>query len=352
MFKIGLLRTTKSSAVDPVVGPALGRAVGESAGGRPLETYRNGPRILFITATRIGDAVISTGILNDLLQRHPTARFTVACGPVAAGVFTAMPRLERLILMPKQKWDGHWFKLWGQVVRARWDMVVDLRGSGTAFFLNARQRRVLKGGRRPGRRLAQLAESMGVSPPPLPVAWTSPADRARARALLPGGVPLIGLGPTANWAGKVWPSDRFVALFERLRDRHLPRLGIEGARAVIFAGPGAAEAAMAQPVLAVLPGAIDLTGQLSLSEAAACLARMSLFVGNDSGLMHLAAAAGAPTLGLFGPSPADEYAPSGRRAAFVVAPGPAGAAPMTALTVDAAAEAAVALLEDERVAAA
>jgi hypothetical protein len=55
---------------------------------------------------------------------------------------------------------------------------------------------------------------------------------------------------------------------------------------------------------------------------------------------------------LFGPSPADEYAPSGRRAAFVVAPGPAGAAPMTALTVDAAAEAAVALLEDERVAAA
>ena len=74
---------------------------------------------------------------------------------------------------------------------------------------------------------------------------------------------------------------------------------------------------------------------------------MSLFIGNDSGLMHLAAAAGAPTLGLFGPSPADEYAPSGRRASFVVAPGPAGAAPMAGLTVEAAAEAAVALLEDE-----
>jgi heptosyltransferase-3 len=313
----------------------------------PLEAYRTGPRILFITATRVGDAVISTGILNDLLERQPTARLTVACGPVAAGLFTAMPRLERLILMPKQRWDGHWFKLWGQVARARWDLVVDLRGSGTAFFLNARRRRVLKGGRRPGLRLAQLAASMGLSPPPLPVAWTSAADRARARALLPDGVPLIGLGPTANWAGKVWPGDRFVALFETLRDRELPRLGIEGPRAVVFAGPGPVEAAMARPVLAALPGAIDLAGQLTLSEAAACLARMSLFIGNDSGLMHLAAAAGAPTLGLFGPSPAAEYAPSGRRAGFVVAPGPVGAAPMAALTVEAAVEAAIALLTEE-----
>jgi heptosyltransferase-3 len=335
MFKIGPNRKTKLRGVER----------------RSSEEDRNRPRILFITATRIGDAVISTGILNHLLERHPSARVTVACGPVAAGVFTAMPRLERLILMPKQKWDGHWFKLWGQVVRARWDLVVDLRGSGTAFFLNAKQRRVLKGGRRPGRRLAQLAESMGIAPPPLPVAWTSPEDRARARALLPDGVPLIGLGPTANWAGKVWPPERFVALFEALRDGHLhglgPGLGIEGARAVIFAGPGPVEAAMTQPVLTALPGAIDLAGRLSLPEAAACLARMRLFIGNDSGLMHLAAAAGAPTLGLFGPSPADEYAPSGRRAGFVVAPGPIGAAPMTALTVEAATDAALALLTEE-----
>jgi ADP-heptose:LPS heptosyltransferase len=183
---------------------------------------------------------------------------------------------------------------------------------------------------------------MRITPPPLPVAWTSAEDRARARALLPEGAPLIGLGPTANWAGKVWPPERFVALFETLRLEAVP-----GARPVVFAGPGPAEAAMARPVLQALPGAIDLAGRLTLGEAAACLARLRLFVGNDSGLMHLAAAAGAPTLGLFGPSPADEYAPSGRRAGYVVAPGPAGAAPMAALTVAAAADAAIALLLQE-----
>jgi heptosyltransferase-3 len=300
------------------------------------------PRILFITATRIGDAVISTSILKHLLRQYPTARFTVACGPVAAGVFEAMPRLERLILMPKLKWDGHWFKLWGQTLSTRWDRVVDLRGSGTALFLFARHRQILKGGRRPGSRLGQLADSIGLSPPPLPTAWYRPEDRARAAALLPAGTPYIGLGPTANWAGKVWEPARFVALYQRLRSGPLA-----DARPVIFAGPGAMEAKLAQPVLDALPEAIDLTGRLTLPQAAACLARCALFVGNDSGLMHLAAAAGAPTLGLFGPSPVDEYAPAGRRTAVAVAPGPAGKAPMDALTVDAAEAAAMALLKTE-----
>jgi ADP-heptose:LPS heptosyltransferase len=76
---------------------------------------------------------------------------------------------------------------------------------------------------------------------------------------------------------------------------------------------------MARPVLQLLPGAIDLCGTLSLPEAAACLARAVLYVGNDSGLMHLAAATGTPTLGLFGPTPSAEYAPAGRCTAIALA---------------------------------
>ena len=91
-----------------------------------------------------------------------------------------------------------------------------------------------------------------------------------------------------------------------------------GARLAVFAGPGAQEHALAAPLLASIPAAIDLAGQLSLPQAAACLARAALYVGNDSGLMHLAAAAGAPTLGLFGPTPAAEYGPTGRQAAVAL----------------------------------
>ena len=297
-------------------------------------------RILFITATRIGDAVLSTGLLSHLLQQHPDARFTIACGPAAAGVFARMPRRDRTLIVDKRRFDLHWLLLWRRTVGTAWDLVVDLRGSALAFLLPARRRAVLRGGRQAGHKLLHLAGALHLAPPPPPASWTNAADQARADALLPpGNAPLIGLGPTANWSGKAWSPERFVALFHAVRDQALP-----GARPVVFAGPGAAEQALAAPVLAALPEAVDLTGRLSLPEASACLARCALFVGNDSGLMHLAAAAGTPTLGLFGPTPASEYGPTGRRAAAVLALGPVGAAPMAGLTVDAAVAAALALL--------
>jgi len=269
------------------------------------------PRILFITATRIGDAVLSTGLIDHLIRSDPKARFTIACGPAAAGLFAHLPGQERVIVLEKRRLYGHWLRLWAEVAATRWDLVVDLRGSALAWLLSARRRAVM-GRRQEGRpRLLQVASVLGLTQPPLPVVWTSEADRSRAASLLPPGRPIIGLGPTANWRGKVWAPERFVALFDRLSAPDGP---LPGARAAIFAGPGAWEADLARPVLAALPRGrtIDLVGRVSLTEASACLARCALFVGNDSGLMHLAAAAGAPTLGLFGPSPVEEYAPVGR----------------------------------------
>ena len=62
---------------------------------------------------------------------------------------------------------------------------------------------------------------------------------------------------------------------------------------------------------------IDLVGRIDLLTAAAVLRRCAMFIGNDTGLMHIAAASGTPTLGLFGPSPAAQYAPWGPRTAWV-----------------------------------
>jgi ADP-heptose:LPS heptosyltransferase len=296
-------------------------------------------RILFITATRLGDAVLSTGLLAHLLHTHPEARFTIACGPVAEGVFARMPNRDRTIVVEKQTLDRHWLSLWRQTVGTVWDLVIDLRGSALSYLILARRRVILRGGKRPGHKTEQIGGAFGLVLPPLPTGWTAAEDQARAAALLPAGAPLIGLGPTANWSGKVWPAERFVALAQALQAR------MPGARAVVFAGPGEAERAMAAPVLAALPDAIDLGGRLSLPEASACLARCALFVGNDSGLMHLAAAIGTPTLGLFGPTPAREYAPAGRRTAVALAEGMAGHAAMDRLPVEAALHAAMELLE-------
>jgi heptosyltransferase-3 len=288
-------------------------------------------RILFITSNRLGDAVLSTGLLDHLIRQHPDARITVVCGAVAEGVFTRMPNRERTIVLRKKKWGLHWLPLWAETATQFWDLVVDIRGSALSWLVPTRRRAVFH--RVEGPKIAQLGAILGLSPPPPPVAWTSESDRTRVLALLPANKRLIVLAPTANWGPKVWPADRFAAVFHRVA-------GPDGVP-VVLGGPGPAEHAMAASLLAVLPGAIDLVGQLTLPEVVACLENADLFVGNDSGLMHLAAATGTPTVGLFGPTDAAVYGPTGRLATAVVA------ASMAAITVERVADAAERLLRQE-----
>jgi ADP-heptose:LPS heptosyltransferase len=219
-------------------------------------------RLLFITATRIGDAVLTTGLLDRLCRAHPGIGVTVACGAPAAPLFRALPELERVIVLDKRRWGLHWLGLWSQVVDKRWDIVVDLRRTGLPQFLR-KDRRYRAPKPVPGRhRVVELAAAIDAVDPPAPRLWL-------------------------------------------------------GARVAVFAAR--AERDQAEAVLAAVPAdrRIDLVGKVDLPVAGACLERCALFVGNDSGLMHLAAASGVPTLGLFGPSPDDRYAPWGPRTSVV-----------------------------------
>ena len=272
-------------------------------------------KILFVTATRIGDAVLSTGLLEHLIDRHPGARFTIAAGPVAAPLFEAVPGLARLIVMTKQPRGMHWLALYRAVAATRWDIAVDLRGSALPYLLWTRRRHVMAKGDGTEHRVRQLGRLFALDPPPAPHLWLGAAHEERAQALLPPGGPVLAVGPAANWRGKEWRAERFAALAQRLTapDGVLPQ-----ARVAVLAA--AHERAQAEPLLAVLPAArrIDLVGKVDLLTAAAVLRRASLFVGNDTGLMHIAAAVGTATLGLFGPSPAAQYAPWGERTAIAM----------------------------------
>lgn len=316
-------------------------------------------RLLFITSNRIGDAILSTGLLDWLTRRYPGIRVTVACGPAAAGIFEAVPGLERIIPMPKQPFAGHWFDLWKKTVLTHWRFVIDLRGSLLPQFLIARRRRSLQPtSHRRIHRVKELAGRAGLPEVPAPKIWLADHHKAAAKKLLPGTIPILALGPTANWGGKVWPPERFAALAKRLV---APGAPLAGARVAIFGGPG--EEALSRLVAEALAGleVTDLTGQLDLLTTAACLARAAFFVGNDSGLMHMAAAVGTPTLGLFGPSRETIYGPYGNHTAAVrtdlsyeeitSAPGydyRSHESRMTTLSIDKAEGAALALLEDIR----
>lgn len=275
-------------------------------------------RILFVTATRIGDAVLSTGLLAHLLERYPEARVTIVAGPVAAPLFTAVPGLDRLIALAKRSHSRHWLDLYAQVATTRWDLVVDLRGSALSWLLWTRHRRVIAKGNPAEHRVEQLAHLFDLAPPPAPHLWVAAADEAAADRLLgTDSSPILAIGPSANWGAKQWRTERFIELAQRLT---APGAVFADARIAIFAAPH--ERAIVAPVLAALPPErrIDLVDAGALSVVAACLKRCRMFIGNDTGLMHMAAAVGTPTLGLFGPSPVAQYGPWGAHTAAVLTP--------------------------------
>ncbi|MBL25129.1 MAG: glycosyl transferase [Rhodospirillaceae bacterium] len=275
-------------------------------------------RILFITANRLGDAVLSTGLLGYLTETYPNAAITVASGPIPAPLFSALPGLDRNIVMEKQKFAGHWISLWRQTSGQRWDMVIDLRRSALSYLLRTRQRHSLPSPDETCHRVRFVARTLGLEDnPPAPCLWPSEAERSEAEKIIPDRPPVLAVAPAANWRGKQWRANNFAALVTRLT--HSEGL-LPNARVAVIAA--ADERDQAAPVLAAVPEErrIDLVGTRSLGTLGACLGRCALFIGNDSGLMHMAAAAGTATLGLFGPSRETLYAPWGESTGWVRTP--------------------------------
>jgi heptosyltransferase III len=261
--------------------------------------------------------VLSSGVLAQMLAVVPEARVTVACGALAAPLFADLPGLERLHVMAKAPYAGHWLALWRQARGQRWAAVVDLRGSLFAWTVRAGRRLACRAAKRREHRVAELARQLALPALPAPRLWVAEARRRRIEAMLGEGPPILAVGPTANWGGKQWPSERFAEAAQALTaaDGILP-----GARVAVFGAP--AERAVAQTVLDRVPAdrRLDFVGSPDLLDVFAVLQRCSFYFGNDSGLMHLAAAAGCPTLGLFGPSPEWRYGPWGARTAVVRTP--------------------------------
>jgi ADP-heptose:LPS heptosyltransferase len=163
--------------------------------------------------------------------------------------------------------------------------------------------------------LADPVRGWGADPDPLPppLRPTSEEEDAAAsfcRALPPG---FLALHPGSGAPAKNWPTERFHSLAAALSpDR--PWLLVRGpAEAVVPAPRGAVVA-----------------HELPLRALGAVLARAGLFVGNDSGVSHLAAAEGAPTLALFGPTAPEVWSPLGPRVVTLRAPKGA----MSAISVD------------------
>jgi ADP-heptose:LPS heptosyltransferase len=307
-------------------------------------------RVLFIANNSLGDAVLASGIVRRLVESEPEAFLTIVAGPGSAPLFAETPRLEQLITLKKKPFKRHWLDLWLRVSARRWATIVDMRGSALAYTLLAKERRIYRPVRQRSdsprlHKVLQVAPMAGdAARPPSPFLYTSSAQEARADALVGGG-PILALSPAAKTPAKRWPAERFAEVAAELLDRRGP---LRGGRVMLIGAAGEAPISAAIRAAFTPDRVIEVFG-LDLLLVYACLKRASLFIGNDSGPMHLAAAAGAPTLGLFGPTDDRVYGPWGENAVAVTeAGGPDGRGDVAALSSATVIKAALDLLERAR----
>ena len=261
---------------------------------------------LFITSSRIGDAVMTLSLLEELRTQSPDMRYIVAADPLVASLFQDDPACDGIITFPKQKASLHWFNLWRRTVAQSWDWVADTRGSVISHALRAKKRYIWRKTKNDQRhKVEQIAAIAGLSPS-VPRIIVSAERKQRMQNLLPD-APLFVVAPVANWIGKQWPMEHFKATIARFCETYTD------AHVLVIAAPS--EDAQLQPLRDFPAGRVTFSTDLarhhalSLIDMAALMSHGSLFLGNDSGLMHMSYALNVPVIGLFGPSRDVIYGP-------------------------------------------
>lgn len=279
-------------------------------------------RLLFVTLSNIGDLVMTTPALVALHAAYPDAAIDIVADPRSSELLTRCPFLGRLEHRVKREGTAGFLALVGRLRRERYEAVVDLRTDFLPWLLHARRRSARWQAREHGPHAVEqhyavarrvLPASAGTDTIPDTRVWFAAADLDRAAetlADLPGSRRLV-LAPGANWPGKRWPAASYAALARALRGDFDSVVLLGSAADVAEAG-----AHFEEPILPTL----NLMGRTSLIEAAAVMRLATLFVGNDSGLGHLASAAGIPSVTVFGPGRPERYRPWGSRARLVMAP--------------------------------
>jgi len=275
-------------------------------------------KILFVTLTNIGDVILTLPSLDFLRERFPGARFTVICGPRAAGFFASSPAVERCIPYDKHAPLRAKIRLFRDLRKERFDLVVDFRNSLFGWLLNPICRAPFipsLAGIHAYRQYLEIARAVagggGTAARVAPCSiFVSPEDKARVEALFAAhgcaARKIIAVSPGCRGREKRWSRDNFREL--------CGLMAAETGSAVVLLGDGGDTEATAY-IAGGCRDVIDLAGKTTLAQLAYVLTRSELLVANDSANMHLAGYLDVPTVAILGPTDERRYGPWAGRTA-------------------------------------
>ncbi|MGE0532457.1 MAG: glycosyltransferase family 9 protein [Hyphomonadaceae bacterium] len=264
--------------------------------------------VLFLAPADLGETVLATGALAHVLGEGEP--LTVLTSADAAPLFRAAPGLAAKYTVEGAGDVGPFIELaWSRRGR-RFDLALDLRRSPASLVIPAKRRLTLKQPEILRHFIEDLSDLVGAQRSLQPTIWLDDRARSAAAAIAPDAAPVLIIAPGGNSEAKRWPHERFAAVARRLATGAL-----SGARIVVLSAATRDDDIAARIVSSLDADGVPASGAgLDILAAAALAERATLCIGNDNALTHIAAAMGAPTLTLFGPTDERVRAPRGPRA--------------------------------------
>ena len=294
-------------------------------------------RVLFIRPSALGDVCRSVPVVTSMKAAWPDASIDWLVQAEFADAISAHPAVDEPVLFPRR--DLRRWYLPSGLARLRtliwklrerdYDLVVDGQGLGRSGMLTALSgaprrvgpadarefgwlgytQRVVRSEVHAVDRMLELVKALGIDAvhdgrlhvPTEAVDWWK-----QRRGELELGNHVAVLAPTARWASKQWPTDRFAALAGHLAQRDM--------QVVLIGAPHEATQ------VAAIEGAVNLLPDMTVGRLLAVIEHAVMIVSNDSAALHAAVALDRPCLGLFGPTNPDEVGPWQRPESVLQAP--------------------------------
>jgi lipopolysaccharide heptosyltransferase II len=302
----------------------------------------NPRKILIIKPSGIGDIVHAAPVAKALKILYPSSEIHWVVFTKFAGVMRCVESADALVKWNRKGGLKEYFRVLGEIRRRRYDIVIDLQGLLRTAFLNR-----FSGGankfstpllrelswlvERPvekydprlhaverNYRVAEFIARAEGKPIPRPsdlVPWLKVPDREKglAAAALSKVAAPAAFAVASRGRHKIWPAEKFAELINRMSD---PAENAVAVTPVLVGAEG--ERDIAEAVASKLRRkAVNLVGEISLSELAGILERCRIVVGNDSGVIHISAALGVPTLGIFGATNPVWYRPYNDKSRYI-----------------------------------
>jgi len=304
--------------LDKAVGPLLARLWLQPT--RPDPLHSPVSRLLLIRPGGIGDAVLLAPTIKLLRDVFPEARLEVLAEARNRGVFAFCPGIDEVLCYDSPR------ELLA-VLRRNYDVVIDTE---QWHYLSALVTRVIRSGTKIGfgtnqrQRLFthpveynrdnyelhiffELLKPLGIEAPatiPSPFLTIQEKEHELAGSLLGAFLeePFVVLFPGASTSEKCWAVENFRQLAGRFFDKGLPVVVVGGKEEVV-----------AGSIIVAGTCGLNLAGETSLGGTASVLSRSQLLVSGDSGVLHIGAGLGVPTVSLFGPGDPAKWAPRGKQ---------------------------------------